>query len=66
MERILGIDTGTNSLGWGIVENYENGKYKLIDYGVSAFEEGVKIENQKSQAAERTEFRPSRNLPWRR
>ena len=31
MERILGIDTGTNSLGWGIVENYENGKYKLIE-----------------------------------
>lgn len=68
MERILGIDTGTNSLGWGIVENYENGKYKLIDYGVSIFEEGVKIEKgiEKSKTAERTEFRSSRKLIWRR
>ena len=34
MEKILGIDTGTNSLGWAIVEKSEDG-YKLLDKGVN-------------------------------
>ena len=46
-ERILGIDTGTNSIGWSIVdydsELLEN-KYTLINKGVNIFQEGVKIE----------------------
>lgn len=53
MERILGIDTGTNSLGWGIVENYENGKYKLIDYGSVSLKKALKskraLKSQKRQ-----------------
>ena len=43
MERILGIDTGTNSLGWAIVDN-EDGVKKLIAKGSNIFSEGVKIE----------------------
>ena len=55
MTRILGIDTGTNSLGWAIVERTEEG-CKLLDKGVSIFQEGVKIEKGKesSKASERT------------
>ena len=30
MERILGIDTGTNSLGWAIVDKDENGTHWLL------------------------------------
>lgn len=44
-ERILGIDTGTNSIGWAIVDyNSEaiDNKYTLIDKGVNIFQEGVK------------------------
>lgn len=33
MTKILGIDTGTNSLGWATVEHYENGEYALLEYG---------------------------------
>ena len=42
MKRILGIDTGTNSLGWAIVEK-EDDDYQLLDKGVNIFQEGVKI-----------------------
>ena len=30
--KVLGIDPGSETLGWGVVEG-ENLKYKLVDYG---------------------------------
>ncbi len=70
-EKILGLDTGTNSLGWAIVEydsEAEGDKYTLIDKGVNIFQEGVKIEKgiESSRAAERTEHRRIRIGYWRR
>lgn len=67
MERILGIDTGTNSLGWAIVDK-EEGITKLVDKGTNIFSEGVKIEKgiESSKAAERTEHRSVRKHYWRR
>ena len=67
MERVLGIDTGSNSLGWAIVERDERG-CRLLEHGTNIFEEGVKIEkgNESSRAAERTEYRHSRRHYWRR
>ena len=66
MERILGIDTGTNSLGWAIVEKNDSG-YKLLEKGTNIFAEGVKIEGiESSKAAERTEHRSVRKHYWRR
>lgn len=61
MGKILGIDTGTNSLGWAIVEKSNEG-CKLLDKGVHIFQEGVKIEKgiESSKAAERTEHRATR------
>ncbi len=32
--RILGIDTGTNIAGYGIVDTFHGGRLKVIDYGV--------------------------------
>lgn len=70
-ERILGIDTGTNSIGWSIVE-YDSevleNKYTLIDKGVNIFQEGVKIEKgiESSKAAEKTEHKHQRVGYWRR
>lgn len=67
MERILGIDTGTNSLGWAIVEK-EDGRTRLVAKGTNIFSEGVKIEKgiESSKAAERTEHRSVRKHYWRR
>ena len=67
MERILGIDTGTNSLGWAIVEKHDD-EYKLLEKGTNIFAEGVKIEKgiESSKAAERTEHRSVRKHYWRR
>lgn len=67
MERILGIDTGTNSLGWAIVDK-EDGITTLVAKGTNIFSEGVKIEKgiESSKAAERTGYRSVRKHYWRR
>ena len=54
--RILGLDTGTNSLAWAVVDRDANGNYTLVRRGDVIFSEGVKIEKGKesSKAAERT------------
>lgn len=78
-ERILGIDTGTNSLGWAVVEYHHNeaaegeaeadlGQYKLIKCGVEIFDAGVGEEkgNEFSKAAERTSYKRLRIGYWRR
>lgn len=67
-KRILGLDTGTNSLGWAVVDQEEGGQYTLIDKGVVIFQEGVKIEKgvESSKAAERTEYRALRRQYFRR
>lgn len=70
-KRILGIDTGTNSIGWSIVdyddEASEN-RYTLIDRGGNIFQEGVKIEKgiESSKASERTGYKHQRVGYWRR
>ena len=40
MAKVLGLDLGTNSIGWALTERNENG-YSLIDIGVDIFQEGV-------------------------
>lgn len=67
MARILGLDLGTNSLGWAVSEK-EDGSFKLIDKGVSIFQEGVKEEKgiEISRAAERTGYRSMRRRIKRR
>ena len=68
MKRVLGIDTGTNSLGWAVVDRDENGQCSLVRKGSLIFQEGVKIEKGKesSKAAERTGFRAKRRQYFRR
>ena len=67
-KRILGIDTGTNSLGWAVVDKDENGFYSLVKKGSLIFQEGVKIEKGKesSKAADRTFHRSLRKQYFRR
>ena len=69
MARILGLDLGTNSIGWAIVDKEKN-SFSLIDKGVRIFSEGVNIEaktnSESSKAAKRTDFRSARKLKYRR
>ena len=44
MRRILGIDTGTNSLGWAVIDRNDDGLCTLVKKGCLIFQEGVKIE----------------------
>jgi len=67
MARILGLDLGTNSIGWAIVEKDGDGS-SLIDKGARIFSEGVKSEKgiESSRAAERTGYRSARKIKFRR
>ena len=67
-KRILGIDTGTNSLGWAVVDKNEDGTYSLIRKGSLIFQEGVKTEKgiESSKAADRTSHRALRKQYFRR
>ena len=67
-KRILGIDTGTNSLGWAVVERDDNGEYSLLRKGSFIFQEGVKVEKgiESSKAADRTSHRATRKHYFRR
>ena len=48
MEKRLGIDVGTNSLGWAIVEVDDEG-CTLLDRGVDIFQEGVAREKNQEK-----------------
>lgn len=67
MAKILGLDLGTNSIGWAIVDK-EGNDFSLVDKGVRIFSEGVKSEKgiESSRAAERTGFRSARKIKFRR
>lgn len=69
MNKILGLDLGTNSIGWAIVQKDEQGFYeKIINAGsriipmdaetMNNFNKGI----TKSPASERTRFRGARRL----
>ncbi|MEE0998489.1 MAG: type II CRISPR RNA-guided endonuclease Cas9 [Treponemataceae bacterium] len=63
--KVLGLDIGTNSIGWGLVDEKNQSIEKC---GVYIFPEGVKKEkdNEQSKAAERTKYRSARRLKFRR
>ncbi|MFK7032397.1 type II CRISPR RNA-guided endonuclease Cas9 [Flavobacterium oreochromis] len=68
MTKILGLDLGTNSIGWAIREDENEGIKQIIDKGVRIFSEGVKTEKgiESSRAAERTGYRSARKIKYRR
>lgn len=67
MAKLLGLDLGTNSIGWAIVDK-DGSEFSLVDKGVRIFSEGVKSEKgiESSRAAERTAFRSARKIKFRR
>lgn len=67
MEKILGLDLGTNSIGWAIIERNGN-ECTLLDKGVNIFQEGVAREKgaEKPAVQDRTNARASRRHYFRR
>lgn len=61
MTKILGLDLGTNSIGWAVVDNKDQ---KIMDSGVRIFPEGVSNlgegEREESKNAERRGYRQMR------
>lgn len=68
MAKILGLDLGTNSIGWAIRDNNIDNKNQIVDSGVIIFPQGVGEEKgvEFSLASERTKKRASRKLYSRR
>lgn len=68
MEKILGLDLGTNSIGWAVIERGDNNVCKLLDKGVNIFQDGVAHDKsgEKPAVQERTAARSSRRHYFRR
>lgn len=68
MTRILGLDLGTNSIGWAVVDKNDNGNTTLLDKGVHIFQDGVAHDKtgEKPAVQERTAARASRRHYFRR
>ena len=68
MEKVLGLDLGTNSIGWAIVQHNDDSSYTLLDKGANVFQDGVAHDKsgEKPMVAERTAARASRRHYFRR
>ena len=65
---IIGLDLGTNSIGWAIVRHNADLSYTLLDKGVNIFQDGVAHDKsgEKPAVQERTTARASRRHYFRR
>ena len=52
MATILGLDLGTNSIGWAVVDTSEK---KIVDTGIRIFPEGVELYLPKTTNLSKTE-----------
>ena len=68
-EYVLGIDLGSNSLGWAIVGLIDGEPAQMIRTGVRVFEAGVKVDaksgREKTLNAQRREALQQRRQIWR-
>lgn len=64
MGKILGLDLGTNSIGWAIRDTDTLENNQIVDYGVTIFEAGMGMNKngEFSRAAERRSNRSKRRL----
>lgn len=67
MSKVLGLDLGTNSIGWAIVNRTADG-IELLEHNVHIFQEGVnRVKgNEEPTVKQRTEARASRRHYFRR
>lgn len=67
MAKILGLDLGTSSIGWAIVEQHDSG-YSLLEKEVDIFQSRVaRVQyNEKPAVQDRTDARALRRHYFRR
>jgi CRISPR-associated endonuclease Csn1 len=59
MARILGLDLGTNSIGWAIIDDKNN---EILDAGVRIFHEGVNRDTQGREVSKNETRRNARQI----
>ncbi len=59
MARILGLDLGTNSIGWALIDDKEN---KIINTGVRIFQEGINRDTKGGELSKNETRRNARQL----
>ena len=62
-KHILGLDVGTNSLGWCLIKEYEDGSIEIIQTGVHIFPIGTIVDEKSNKEIE---CRKLNNLSKRR
>ena len=69
-EYIIGLDLGSTSVGWTLVQLKDGGPESILDMGIRRFEAGVSgdIESgmDESRATQRRDKRGPRRQTWRR
>lgn len=63
---ILGLDLGTNSIGWALIEYEKNNPQKIVDCGVRIFQEAVDAKTRTPKNQARRQARAARRLVSRR
>jgi len=64
--RVLGLDLGTNSLGWALIEADNKSHGKVIDAGVRIFQEAVEAKSRTPKNQARQQARSARKRLARR
>lgn len=54
---ILGLDIGTNSLGWSLIKEFQNGKIEIIKSGVVIFPIGTLVDDKTGKERTKNEQR---------
>jgi len=56
-KHILGLDVGTNSLGWALIKEFENGTVEIIKTGVHIFPIGTIVDDKSNKEKTKNEQR---------
>jgi CRISPR-associated endonuclease Csn1 len=56
-KHIIGLDIGTNSLGWSLIKEFENGKIEIIKTGVHIFPIGTIVDDKSNKEKTKNEQR---------
>lgn len=68
-KHIIGLDIGTNSLGWSLIKEFENGQIEIIKTGVHIFPIGTIVDDksnkEKTKNEQRRGYRGASRLRYR-
>ncbi len=66
IQKVLGLDLGSNSIGWALLENNDGRPQKLIDIGSRIFNKSVEEQTPTPKNVERRNARLTRRILQRR